>query len=79
MSNAKTKHERFDAAMKQAAQEEIKRGERIKNVYIVGDEVYFDELKVENLDVEYTLVRGDMDTNFPTDITTSHGPERGGF
>ena len=51
--------------IKEARDEETRRGMRIPEIYIVGENYYFDRDEVEGMDVDYTLCRTDMDPNIP--------------
>lgn len=61
-----------------ARQEEIRRGAKISHIYIVGESYFFDQKSVEGMKVDYTLVRSDMDPNFPIPElnTNNHIPKK---
>lgn len=61
-----------------AREEEQRRGEKISHIYIVGDTYFFDLQSVEGMEIDYTLVRSDMDPNFPAPElnTNNHLPQK---
>lgn len=62
----------------EARKEEIRRGVKISHIYVVGQQFFFDKKDVEGMEVDYTLVRSDMDPNFPAPElnTNKHLPEK---
>lgn len=61
-----------------AREEEIRRGAKVSHIYVVGERYFFDASEVEGMEVDYTLVRSDMDPNFPSSAlnTNNHIPKK---
>lgn len=70
------KQEAIQTILEHARQEEIKRGQKIEKIYVVGDHYYFDAWQVQGKTIDYTLVRSDMDPNYHSHLNTEPNLQR---
>lgn len=66
----------FKEALNIAQQEELRTGRVIKEVYILGDEIFLNKHDLKGHEQDYTLIRSDMDEKFPSSINTEKPEEK---